>query len=129
MSAKDRRRREDHQNAVEYLCVNLASLSAEIGNPAWPESVEALISVGPSTDAWYTEVRRLHDLAENADIPGGLGLTTPMGPHGWPGGNGTGPVAGWVCPWGACTRVELADDMPDPPRCHLLGQAMRLVKG
>jgi hypothetical protein len=127
--SKERRRREDHQNAVEFLCVNIASLNTDISDPTWPASVKALTSAEPLADAWYTAIRQLHKIAEDADIPGGLGLTTPMGPHDWPGGSRTPPVAGWVCPWDACTRVELADRSPAPPQCHLRGLTMRLVEG
>ena len=126
MSAKERRRREDHQNAVGYLCVNIAALAAMITEPAWPEEVSAAAAAEPGTDPWYAAVRRLHEIAENAGVPGGLGLTTPMG-HGWPAG--VLRVTGWVCPAGACTRVELTGQSPVAPQCQLLGRAMRLVAG
>lgn len=125
MSAKERRRR-DHQDAVGYLCVNGASLNAMIADPAWREQVGAVTAAEPGTEPWYTAVRRLHEIAEDAGVPGGLGLTTPMG-HGWP--PAAPRVAGWVCPADACTRVELAAESPAAPRCDLLGRPLRLVAG
>ena len=131
MGAREQRLREPYQDAIEYLCVNLEELSAQVGDARWPETVEAVRTGEQFTEAWCAAVRLLHDLAEDAGIPGGLGLTTPMG-TGWP----AAPVertTGWVCPADTCSRVYLSkasDGRPRPePRCRLLGQAMRFVGG
>ena len=85
-------------DAVEFLCVNIASLNTEISDPAWPASVKALTSAEPFADAWYRlRIRQLHEIAEDADVPGGLRLTTPHGPH-WPGGPPVPRVAGGSAP-------------------------------
>jgi hypothetical protein len=127
MNAKERRR-EDYQNAVEFLCVNLAELNSAISDPGWPPAVDALRSAPPQTDAWYTSIRRLHDIAEDAKIPGGLGLTTPMSTRDWP-GQPANRVAGWVCPSRFCTRVVLTDDPGAVPRCDLTERDLRFVEG
>ncbi len=138
MGAKERERRKDYQNAVEFLCADLTALEekvAKVADPQWRPAFETVTSAEPFTDPWYAAVRRLHELAENADVPGGLGLTTPMGQYGWPGSGGAAParVSGWVCPKDVCTRVELRDDESEESKpdteCHLFGGDMRLVEG
>jgi hypothetical protein len=127
--ARERQRREAYQNAVEYLCVNLDELGTLVADPRWADGLKALRSGQPLSAAWCAAVSLLHGLVDDAGVPGGLGLTTPMG-AGWP----SGPVPrtkGWVCPGRACSRAQLADGgEPLPrtdPRCELLGRAMRFV--
>lgn len=135
MGVSERQRREDYKKAVEILCADLAALDERVTDPRWRPTIETLTSTEPLTDPWYAAVRLLHEMAEDAASPGGLGLSTTMGQHGWPGGGGAEPrrVSGWVCPERVCTRVELPvgepeESMPDT-ECHLFGGAMRFVEG
>ncbi|HEV2347135.1 MAG TPA: hypothetical protein VGS97_23755 [Actinocrinis sp.] len=135
MGTREHQRREDYQNAVEALCTDLAALNARVKCRLWRPTIETVMSTAPLTDPWYAAVRGLHEMAVAAGVPGGLGLTTPMGRPGWPGGDGAAPrrVCGWVCPKRVCTRVELAggeagESKPDTD-CHLLGLAMHFVEG
>ena len=130
VGARERKRREAFANAIEYLCVNLDPLSSRVADPRWAASIELVKAGTPFDEAWCAAVQLLHDLAEEAGVPGGLGLTTPMRGEGWP----AEPVpraTGWVCPGGACSRVRPAkggEPRPETdPRCELLGRAMRFV--
>jgi hypothetical protein len=125
----ERRRREDHRNAVEYLCTHLAELTDLLTAPKWPESLGALAAETPFTEPWYAAVRSLHDLAEERVI-GGLGLTNPMGVDDWPGAHGGGErIGAWVCPAEVCSRVELDRETgPTPPECRLHTRPMTHVE-
>jgi hypothetical protein len=85
----------------------------------------------PATVEWREAVGTLHDAAEAAGIPGGLGLRPTLGVGDWPSGL-TPRSVGWVCPTGRCARVDLRDDRDaahETPMCALTGQAMRVVDG
>ncbi|WP_330238518.1 hypothetical protein [Streptomyces sp. NBC_00525] len=128
MSKRERLRRQAYEDAVEYLCAEFVSLNEHLGGPEWARTVEAVTSGEPHTESWYAAVRLLHEAVEGAGIPGGLGLTTPMGTQEWP---VTGRrVTGWVCPAHSCSRVQRFEgggDQPPAPECALLGRAMRFV--
>ncbi|WP_406452595.1 hypothetical protein OG782_19260 [Streptomyces sp. NBC_00876] len=124
--AKTRRLYED---AVEYVCRNTDALRELVGPALWDAPFAVVRDETPSTDAWRQAVRALHDAAEAAGIPDGIGLRATMGVGDWPGGP-TPRSAGWVCPGGRCARVELREGAsPQTPACLLAGQPMRLVGG
>lgn len=136
MDGRGRGSREAYEQALEYLCRHFADLDGEIGTEAWKQNLDAARAAGPGTDDWRSAIRELQKLAEQAGIPGGLGLTTPMGIDAWPPRRTPRPT-GWVCPTERCSRVELSTgEQPSraatarvkpAPRCMLLGQAMRFV--
>ncbi|WP_327675261.1 hypothetical protein [Kitasatospora sp. NBC_00458] len=128
---KERRLFED---AVEYLCRNAEALRELVGPAHWDAPFARVRDGDPATGAWRDAVRDLHEAAEDAGIPGGIGLRTTMGAVGdWPGG----PVprsVGWICPTGRCARVDLPDDAAAPPGdasgarlCALSGGPLRRV--
>ncbi|MFD7861908.1 hypothetical protein [Streptomyces sp. NPDC059783] len=128
MRKAERLRREAYEGAVEYLCAQFALLEEEFGGPDWAGRVGAITSGEPFTEEWYAAVLRLHESLEAGGLPGGLGLTTPMGGTEWPGPSPR--TAGWVCPTGACSRVRRTEGgapEQDAPRCALVGRAMRFV--
>lgn len=116
--------------AVEYLCVHAHALREKIGVGVWSEAIGIIQDPGTADWAWHDAVRRLHDAAEDAGIPGGIGLVELRGEysigHGFP----LPPVprtTGWVCPSGRCTRVELRDHVTATPACDVAGAPMRPV--
>lgn len=120
--AKDR---TTYQDAVEYLCRHARTLRAMIPQTTWEASFSIVRESDPTTARWRDAVRALHDAAEDAGIPGGLGLQPLLG--GFPAGP-TPRTIGWVCPAGRCARVELREDpTTEAPQCALSGQPMRLV--
>ncbi|MFF2328466.1 MULTISPECIES: hypothetical protein [unclassified Streptomyces] len=128
MSKLERQRREAYRDAVEYLCAQFASLNEQLGGPEWTRAVETITSGEPYTERWYTAVRLLHEAVEDAGVPGGLGLTTPMGVQQWPAAQRR--TTGWVCPNSSCSRVQRSAGGPEQlpaPECALLGRAMRFV--
>ncbi|MGW2544650.1 hypothetical protein ACWC5I_28170 [Kitasatospora sp. NPDC001574] len=122
---KERRVFED---AVEYLCRNAGALRDLVNDPTRWDGPFALVRDGdPATGAWRDAVRALHEAAEDAEIPGGIGLRTTMGVGDWPGGP-TPRSVGWVCPTDRCARVDLPDDAPPDARvCALSGGPLRRV--
>ncbi|MFF7613251.1 hypothetical protein [Streptomyces lavendulae] len=132
--------RRVYEEAVEYLCRNLDALRELIGPGLWEAPFAAVRDGDPASDDWRAAVRALHEAAEAAGIPGGLGLSATMGVGGWPSGP-TPRSVGWVCPTGRCARVDLREDpvpptavpdpvpvpVPVPPACVLAGRPMRLV--
>ncbi len=135
MGVRGRGSREAYEQAFEYLCRYLGDLDEQIGTEAWKQSLDAARATEPDTDDWRRAIRELHEIAERAGIPGGLGLTVPMGVQTWPPGPAPHPT-GWICPTGACSRVELSTSAPSgaaparvkpAPRCVLLGRPMRFV--
>ena len=125
-AAKARRVYED---AAGYLCRNLDDLRTRIGTTAWGEAFPVVRDGDPDTEEWRQALRDLHDAAEVAGIPGGLGLHSLMGPlPGFPGP--TPRSVGWVCPTRRCALVELRDDPNQAtPLCKLSDLPMRLVDG
>ncbi|MFD8020416.1 hypothetical protein ACFV6G_08315 [Streptomyces lavendulae] len=127
--------RRVYEEAVAYLCRNTDGLRELIGPVLWEASFSAVRDGDPASDGWRAAVRALHEAAEAAGIPGGLGLSATMGVGGWPSGP-TPRSVGWVCPTGRCARVDLREDLvpesvppvpPAPPTCVLAGRPMRLV--
>ncbi|MFI6154708.1 hypothetical protein ACIBCA_18695 [Kitasatospora sp. NPDC051170] len=135
MSGPGRRQRQEYQEAVAYACAEFADLEAEVG-AGWAPAIETVRAGEPGSAQWYEAVRHLHRLAEEAGIPGGLGLTGVMGAHDWL--QAPPPVTGWVCPNGACERVQRAERGQlgqngqagqTAPECRLLARPMRHVAG
>ena len=122
--------RRVYENAVEYLCRNADAVRELIGPALWEASFAVVRDGDPSTAAWRDAVRALHQAAEAAGIPGGLGLSITMGVGEWPSGP-TPRSVGWVCPTGRCGRVDLREGAtaPETPACALAGRPMRLVDG
>jgi hypothetical protein len=122
--------RRAYEDAVEYLCRNAEALRELIGAEHWREPFAAVRDGAHDTPEWQDAVRELHEAAETAGIPGGLGLRSTMGAGGWP--SGPPPRStGWVCPTGRCGRVDLreGEPLPETPLCALAGGPMRLVGG
>lgn len=118
-----------YADAAGYLCLHEAELREAVGEQCWATSVPVITTAEPSSTPWREAIRAVHDAAQAAGIPGGLGLQHSMG-DGFP-----PPPAprssGWVCPGGSCSRVVLreASGAPSPdPVCTLAGQPMRLVE-
>lgn len=123
--------RRIYEDAVEYLCRNVDAVRELIGPGSWEAPFAVVRDGDPATSEWRDAVRELHDAAETAGIPGGLGLRSTMGPGDWPSGP-TPRSAGWVCPTGRCARVDLRPDGAadaEAPACALTGRPMRLVGG
>ncbi|WP_157620853.1 hypothetical protein [Saccharothrix sp. NRRL B-16348] len=118
-----------YEDAVEYLCRNVDELRELIDSRLWEAHFAVVRSADPAGSEWREAVRALHDAAEAAGIPGGLGLPPTMGVGDWPGGP-TPRSVGWVCPTQRCARVDLRDGVtPETPTCALAGEPMRLVGG
>jgi hypothetical protein len=138
LGVKASQRDENYRNAVEYLCTHLKELETEVeakGAPddrlTWRERLKALAAADGLSEPWYAAVRELHAIVDRAGIPGGIGLSTPMGGR-WPGPTAT-VISGWACPkQGMCTRIEVHDsaaaDATAQPECRLLGRAMRPIE-
>lgn len=117
--------RRDYEEAVGYLCRNAGDLRAAIGSSRWESAITVIRDDDPLSTQWQDAVLGLHQAAEAAGIPGGLGLRFPM--NGFPAGPPPRTV-GWVCPGERCARVELRDEPDaDAPRCTLSERPMRLV--
>jgi hypothetical protein len=137
------------QDAAGYLCQHAAEVRPAVGDACWTAAIPVITGTEPSSAAWREAIRAVHDAAEAAGIPGGLGLRFTMG--GFP--DPPPPrSSGWVCPGGSCSRVVLRDaaDLPGGarhagpgaaaadegqagacmpgPQCALSGQPMRLVE-
>lgn len=118
-----------YSDAAGYLCLHAAQIRAAVGEQCWTAAVPAIVAAEPSGAEWREAIRAVHDAAEAAGIPGGLGLRFTMG-------DGFPPPppprsSGWVCPAGHCSRVVLRDGPgqdPAGPLCALTGQPMRLVE-
>lgn len=111
-------------DAVDYLCRHIRALSEKIDPVVWRDAIGTIADAEPSGEEWRDAVRRLHEAAEAAGVPGGIGLLELRG--GFPGA----PVprtTGWVCPAGRCTRVQLRAGQMATPACDLTGVPMRLV--
>ena len=121
--------RRAYEDAVEYLCRNIGELRPLIGPVVWDAAFPVVRDADPAGARWRDAVRALHDAAESAGVPNGLGLPVSMGVADWPGGP-TPLSVGWVCPAHRCARVELRAAVSDPtPVCELGGGPMRLVDG
>ncbi|MGW7002417.1 hypothetical protein ACWGCW_06225 [Streptomyces sp. NPDC054933] len=121
--------RKVYEEAVEYLCRNIDSLRELIDPTLWAASFAVVQDGDPSSGEWRDAVRDLHNAAEAAGIPGGLGLHSTMGGGGWP-ASPTSRSVGWVCPTGRCARVDLRGEaISNAPQCALADQPMRLVDG
>lgn len=121
--------RTAYGDAVEYLCRNAGALRELIGEDRWRAAFAAVRDGARDSPQWRGAVRELHDAAEEAGVPGGLGLRSTMG-GGWP--SGPPPRStGWVCPIDRCARVDLREGEPLPatPECAVAGGPMRLVGG
>lgn len=120
---------EAYTAAAEYLCLHAASLRASIGDEAWGTAIAAYLDAAPGSGPWRDALRAVHDAAEEAEIPGGIGLRFTMGPS-FP--SPPPPrLPGWECPSGRCGRVVLRNTAgPDAPApvCGLSGQPMRPVE-
>jgi hypothetical protein len=117
-------------DAVDYLCRHVHALSERIDGVVWDAAIGTIANADPSGEEWRDAVRRLHDAAEAADVPGGIGLLELRGGFSRGGGFPDPPpprTTGWVCPAGRCTRVELRADQVPTPVCDLTGKPMRLV--
>ncbi len=118
-----------YEDAVEYLCRNIDALRELIGPELWETSFATVRDADPATGEWRDAVRELHDAAEAAGIPGGIGLRSTMSAGGWPSAP-TPRSVGWICPTGRCARVDLREGaVAQTPTCALAGQQMRLVDG
>ncbi|MGV5033353.1 hypothetical protein ACVB8X_12600 [Streptomyces sp. NRAIS4] len=115
-----------YEDAVDYLCRNADALRELIGPALWEAPFAVVRDGDPATDEWRAAVRALHDAAEAAGIPGGLGLRATMGVGDWPPGPPPRSV-GWVCPTGRCSRVDLRDASSQTPTCALGRSPMHLV--
>jgi hypothetical protein len=116
--------------AVEYLCVHARTLRTKIDVGVWSEAIGIIQDPVAADEAWHDAVRRLHEAAEDAGIPGGIGLLELRGEFGERSGFPPAPVprtTGWVCPSGRCTRVELRDHATATPACDVAGVPMRPV--
>jgi hypothetical protein len=122
---------ESYADAAEYLCRHDAEVREAVGEQCWAAQIPVITTAQPSSTQWREAIRAVHDAAEAADIPGGLGLRFPMG--------GEFPAApaprsaGWVCPGRCCSRVVLRDastsaQESSEPLCGLVGRPMRLVE-
>ncbi|MCX5563148.1 hypothetical protein [Streptomyces sp. NBC_00038] len=122
--------RRVYEDAVEYLCRNVEAVRELVGPGPWEASFAVVRDGDPSAGEWRDAVRALHNAAEEAGVPGGLGLRSTMGVGEWPAGP-TPRSAGWVCPTGRCARVDLrmGAGAPDTPTCSLAGRPMHLVGG
>ncbi|MFF1418232.1 hypothetical protein [Streptomyces sp. NPDC058280] len=122
--------RRVYEDAVEYLCRNVDAVRELIGPDRWDASFAVIRDTDPSADAWRDAVRALHNAAETAGIPGGLGLRSTMGVGDWPSAP-TPQSVGWVCPTGRCARVDLHEGATatETPTCALAVRPMRLVGG
>jgi hypothetical protein len=116
--------------AVEYLCVHARALGERLDAGLWSGAIGVIRDPLAPDEAWHDAVRRLHQAAEDAGIPGGIGLLDLRGEdspgHGFP----PPPVertTGWVCPSGRCTRVELRGHATATPGCDVAGGPMRSV--
>jgi hypothetical protein len=116
-----------YEDAVAYLCRNAGALRELIGPARWDDPFAVVRDGDPSAQSWRDAVRALHDAAETAGIPGGLGLRSTMGVGDWP----SAPVprsTGWVCPTGRCARVDLHEESgPGTGLCTLADGPMRRV--
>ncbi|MEV2189795.1 hypothetical protein AB0I02_02165 [Streptomyces phaeochromogenes] len=125
----EKKARRMYQHAVEYLCRNADELRELIGPVQWDVPFTRVRDRDSADPEWREAVRALHDAAVAAGIPNGLGLLALRGVVDWP----SRPVpraAGWVCPTGCCSRVDLCDgEAPQTPLCALTEQPMRLVDG
>jgi hypothetical protein len=119
-----------YEDAVEYLCRHAEALRELIGSAGWDEHFEVVRSTDPATEAWREAVRALHDAADAAGNPGGIGLGVTMGVGPWPAGPPPRSV-GWICPTGRCARVDLSDAeagvRAPEPHCALAGGPLRQV--
>ncbi|MEV0774443.1 hypothetical protein ACIBLA_33865 [Streptomyces sp. NPDC050433] len=119
-----------YEDAVEYLCRNAEALRDLIGPARWEAPFATVRDGDPATGEWRDAVRALHDAAEAAGIPGGIGLRSTMGVGDWLSGPAPQSV-GWICPTDRCGRVDLRKGGAPPrtPTCALAGRPMRLVEG
>ncbi len=126
----DAKHQQVFEDAVEYLCRNAGELRELLGPARWDAPFAAVRDTEPATDGWRAAVRALHEAAEEAGIPGGIGLRVTLGVGGWPAGPPHRAV-GRVCPTGRCARVDLPDDPPSaggPDQvCALTGGPLRPV--
>jgi len=116
--------------AVEYLCVHAGALRQKIDVGVWSEAIGVIQDPVTADEAWHDAVRRLHEAAQDAGIPGGIGLLELRGEYSRRYGFPPEPVprtTGWVCPSRRCTRVELRDHPTATPACGVAGVPMRLV--
>lgn len=116
--------------AVEYVCVHASDLRRRIGASVWSEAIRVIRDPLTADEAWHDAVSRLHEAAESAGIPGGIGLLELLGEDSGRGGFPPPPAertTGWVCPSGRCSRVELRDHATPTPTCHVSDKPMRLV--
>lgn len=127
--AEGAKARRLYADAVEYLCRNVDALRELTGPAVWDAPFAVVRDGDPSTGAWQDAVRALHDAAEAAGIPGGIGLRSTMGVGNWPSAP-TPQSVGWICPTDRCARVDLREGAdPQTPTCALVGRPMRLVDG
>ncbi|MFD7313417.1 hypothetical protein ACFRCX_13945 [Streptomyces sp. NPDC056652] len=118
-----------YEDAVDYLCRNLEELRQLVGPAVWAAAFPVVRDADPSGTEWRDAVRALHEAAEAAGIPNGLGLPATMGVGDRPGAP-TARSVGWVCPTRRCARVEPRDGASAPaPMCDLGGGFMRPVNG
>ncbi|MEV6974210.1 hypothetical protein [Kitasatospora sp. NPDC093806] len=116
-----------YEDAVEYLCRNTAALRELVGAARWDGPFAVVRDAEPAGDAWREAVRTLHEAAEEAGIPGGIGLRTTMGVGDWPAGPPPRST-GWVCPTGRCARVDLPEEAGrGGGSCALTGDPLRRV--
>lgn len=118
-----------YADAAGYLCRYEADVREAVGEQIWAAHIPVITSADPGSEAWRDALRAVHEAAEAAGIPNGLGLHTPMG-GGFP-APPTPRSSGWVCPIGSCSRVVLRDALaedPAEPPCGLADRPMRLVE-
>ncbi|MFF3905014.1 hypothetical protein ACFYZJ_03220 [Streptomyces sp. NPDC001848] len=119
---------------MAYLCEHLRSLTDDVAGKAhrsrWNALLDTVRTGAPGSAAWREGLDGLDRLLREAGLPSGLGLNASRGP-----GDLLSPwqplpqVDGWVCPLGACSRIELARgpyiELPSAPECALRSLPMR----
>jgi hypothetical protein len=117
-----------YSEAVEYVCVHARTLRDKIDPGVWSGAIGVIGDAAATGDAWRAAVRRLHEAAESAKIPRGIGLPELRGAgSGFP-AEPMPRATGWVCPSGRCSRVEVRGDASAAtPDCAVFGRPMRLV--
>jgi hypothetical protein len=116
--------------AVEYLCVHARALREKIDVGVWSEAIGVIKDTVTADEAWHDAVRRLHKAAEDAGMPGGIGLLELRGEFSGRYGFPSPPVdrtTGWMCPSRRCTRVELRNHATATPACEVADGPMRPV--
>lgn len=116
---------EMYLDAVLYLCRYLDELRAFVEPDVWDSCLEVIRERDPSTDDWHEAVYRLQRAVDHGGVPGGLGLTFPMGDGGQQRAVPASGQSSWMCPVRRCSRSE-PDEKPEAqaPYCSVGGKPM-----